>query len=168
MALTHIAIGAAVLIGLTASTFLLPRIVTVERSAQVTATPANIIARAASNTGYQTFNPYRTADPALKIDPFGPEHGVGSGFHFEGKDGKGSQTVAAVTETSVTYAIDMGAMGQPTQILSARPNANGSDVTWTVEADMGMNPIARVIGLFMDGFMGKTLEQGLTNLDAAS
>ena len=160
-------ISAAAICALTAATYLLPRHITVERSATIGATPSDILTLAASNSGYQAFNPYKTADPDLKIEHFGPERGVGSGFAFDGKDGKGTQVVADITDSRVTYAIDLGAMGKPTQKITATPGANGTHVVWSVEADMGLNPIARVIGLFMDGMMGKTLDQGLINLEQA-
>ncbi|MEO0390294.1 MAG: SRPBCC family protein [Pseudomonadota bacterium] len=161
-------IAAAALGGLAVATYLLPRHVTVQRSAVVGAAPSDVLSMAASFDGYQRFNPYRSADPELKITPFGPPSGVGSGFAFDGKDGKGTQTVASITDTAVTYAIDMGPMGQPTQVLQATPSAQGSEVTWTMNADMGFNPVFRVFGLFMDGMMGKTLDQGLANLAAAN
>ncbi|MEM8576577.1 MAG: SRPBCC family protein [Pseudomonadota bacterium] len=169
MAIANIALVAACAVGgLTAATYLLPRHVTVERSSKMRADPAQILAQAASFDGFDAINPYRTADPALKITPFGPPSGVGSGFAFEGKDGKGTQTVAAISDTAVTYAIDMGAMGQPVQTLRAVPASQGAEVTWTMQADMGFNPVFRVFGLFMDGMMGKTLDQGLANLAAAN
>ncbi|MGB7318440.1 MAG: SRPBCC family protein [Planktotalea sp.] len=166
--LTTAAIGAGVLAAALLATQLLPREVTVLRSAQVQASPSDVIALLASNEGYQKINPYKSSDPALKITLFGPSSGVGSGFHFDGKDGKGSQTVSAVTDSSVRYDIDMGAMGQPKQIVEVRPSAGGSAVEWRMEADLGRNPIARIFGLFMDGMIGKTLDQGLSNLNTAA
>jgi Polyketide cyclase / dehydrase and lipid transport len=167
MTLTQIAIwGGAALVAITAGTYLLPRHVQVERSAKVAADPSAILALAASNEGYQRFNPYKTMDANLKIEMFGPQTGVGSGFKFDGKDGKGSSTVTAVTADRVEYQIDLGSMGQPKQTLKVTPTTGGSDVVWTMDADMGMNPIGRVIGLFLDGMMGKTLETGLANLSA--
>lgn len=165
---TTAAIGAGVIAAALVGTQLLPREVTVLRTAQVQASPSEVIALLASNEGYQKINPYKASDPDLKITLFGPTNGVGSGFHFDGKDGKGSQTVAAVTDTSVRFDIDMGAMGQPKQIVEVRPSAGGSAVEWRMEADLGRNPIARVFGLFMDGMIGKTLDQGLTNLNTAA
>ncbi len=160
--------GAGILALATAATYLIPSKVQVERTAIIDANPQTILQLAASNTGYQAFNPYKASDPNLKITPFGPESGVGSGFHFDGKEGKGSQTVAAVTDTSVTYDIDLGPMGQPTQSLTVTPTANGTQVTWRMETDMGMNPIFRVFGLFMDAMIGKTFEAGLANLAKAT
>ncbi len=165
---TTLTIGAGAIALAAAATFLLPRDVSVARTALIDADPQAILDLAASNTGFQAFNPYKSADPDLKIEPFGPEAGVGSGFRFEGKDGTGTQTVAAVTDDSVVYAIDLGPMGQPTQTIRVRPTDEGTEVTWTVEADMGLNPVFRVFGLFMDGMMGKTFDQGLANLADAT
>ncbi|MEM6324226.1 MAG: SRPBCC family protein [Pseudomonadota bacterium] len=153
---------------LSAATFALPRHISVERSAVLNASAEDVLALAASNEGYQAFNPYRSMDPKLKIEMFGPENGIGSGFRFNGKDGKGTQTVANITGDTVTYAIDMGFLGKPTQAIRAVPVAEGTEVTWRVDSDMGFNPIFRVFGLFMDGMMGRTFELGLENLREAA
>ena len=158
----------AAIVAILLATYLLPRTVVVTRTAYVAAKPADILARAASTDGFQTFNPYCTTDPDLKITPFGPASGVDAGFRFEGKEGKGTQTITAVTDTSVTYLIDLGAMGKPVQVIAAKPSKEGSEVTWSVTSDMGMNPIFRVFGLFMDRMLGKTYELGLKNLKAVS
>ena len=102
--------------------------------------PQAILALAASHTGYQAFNPYQDFDPELKITPFGPASGVGSGFAFDSKDGTGSQTVAAVS---------------------------AQQVIWSMDADMGVNPLLRVMGLLMNDIMGATFEHGLSNLEEA-
>lgn len=147
---------------------LLPRKVVVTRQADVSLRPEDVIARVASTEGFQTFNPYCTTDPDLKITPFGPAAGVGSGFRFEGKEGKGTQTVTDVTATRVTHLIDLGAMGKPVQTIEAKETETGARVTWTVTSDMGFNPIFRIFGLFMDRMLGKTYELGLKNIAALS
>lgn len=88
--------------------------VAVTRTGLVTAEPREIVALAVSNSGCQRLNPYLSADPDLRIVPFGPDPGVGSGFRFDGKDGRGEQIAVAVEENAVRYAIDLGPMGQPT------------------------------------------------------
>lgn len=160
--------GGCLLVVAVIGTFFLPRHIHIERQATLAGTPQAVIALAASNRGYQKFNPYLSTDPDLKISLFGPQRGVGSGFRFDGKEGKGRQTVAAVTENSVRYDIDLGAMGKPTQKIVAEARPEGTRVVWSMDADLGMNPIARVVGLFMDGMIGKTFERGLSNLDAAT
>lgn len=145
---------------------LLPRKVVVSRHAVVDLRPEEVIARVASTEGFQSFNPYCTTDPELKITPFGPASGVSSGFRFEGKEGKGTQTVTEVTATKVTHLIDLGAMGKPVQTIEATPMGGGARVTWSVASDMGFNPVFRIFGLFMDRMLGKTYELGLKNMAA--
>ncbi|MDP3273550.1 MAG: SRPBCC family protein [Deltaproteobacteria bacterium] len=159
--------GAGTLAALAAGTMFLRRRVRVERVSVIDAAPADILALAASNAGYQKFNPYKKADPALKIELFGPSSGVGSGFTFDGKDGKGTAVISNVTAERVDYALDLGVMGKPQQSLVVVPDGKGSKVTWTMTADMGMNPIGRVMGMLMDGIVGPTFESGLKSLNAA-
>ena len=111
----------AIIAAITLIALLLPRKVIVTRQADVAMRPEEIIALVSSTEGFQTFNPYCTTDPELKITPIGVAEGIGSGFRFEGKEGKGTQTVTAVTETSVTHLIDLGAMGKPVQTIEATP-----------------------------------------------
>jgi len=160
-----IALGtAAALTIATAATFALPRHVTIERSAMMDAAPDAVIELAASNSGYQSFNPYRDLDPNLQVELFGPSSGVGSGFSFESKDGAGLQTVAAVEPGRVTFDLDLGPLGQPTQAISAMTVDGTTEVTWTMDMDLGMNPVFRVMGLFMDGMIGSNFELGLANI----
>ena len=158
---TYTACGLA---ALAVATLALPRLVTIERSAMIDAAPEAVIELAASNTGYQRFNPYKDLDPNLQVEMFGPETGVGSGFSFESKDGVGQQTVASVTADQVIFDIDLGPLGQPTQAISAVAIDGATEVTWSMDMDLGMNPVFRVMGLFMDGMIGPNFELGLANI----
>ena len=169
MTLVQILAGSAAVIAvLAAGTLLLPRHVHVERQAIIETDARTVLALAASGEGYQRFNPYKSTDPDLSITLYGPASGVGSGFHFAGKDGKGSQTVAAVTGDAVHFDIDLGPMGKPRQTIRAAARDDGTQVTWSMQADMGFNPIGRVMGLFMDRMVGPTFERGLANLETAA
>lgn len=164
MTIVYTILAIVALIALAA--LLLPRTVVVTRKTDVDMAPEALIACVASTSGFQTFNPYCTTDPELKIEAFGPDSGVGSGFRFEGKEGKGTQTVTDVSATKVTHLIDLGALGKPVQTIEASPKGDGAHVTWTVTSDMGYNPVFRIFGLFMDRMLGKTYELGLRNMAA--
>lgn len=166
MALSHyLATGVALTVLPVLSTFTLAETALVERSRVIDAQPADLYALVASNVGYQRFNPYCDTDPDLQIDLFGPSTGVGSGFAFSGKEGTGTQTVAAVVENRrVTYAVDLGMMGQPTQHILLEPVDGGTRVVWEVHTSAGLNPMKRIANLFMDRLVGDTLERGLENL----
>ena len=158
---TYTACGMA---ALAVAALALPRHVSIERTAIINAAPEAVIELAASNTGYQAFNPYKDLDPNLSVEMFGPASGVGSGFSFESKDGAGQQTVASVTTDQVVFDLDLGPLGQPTQAISAVAVDGATEVTWSMDMDLGMNPVFRVMGLFMDGMIGPNFELGLANI----
>jgi len=158
---TYTACGVA---ALAVAALALPRHVSIERTAVIDAAPEAVIELAASNTGYQAFNPYKDLDPNLQVEMFGPASGVGSGFSFESKDGAGQQMVAAVTSEQVVFDLDLGALGQPTQAISAIAVDGATEVTWTMDMDLGLNPVFRVMGLFMDGMIGPNFELGLAKI----
>ena len=158
---TYTACGVA---ALAVATLALPRHVNIERTAMIDASPEAVIELAASNTGYQAFNPYKDLGPNLQVQMFGPASGVGSGFSFESKDGAGQQTVASVTSDRVIFDLDLGPLGQPTQAISAVAIDGATEVTWTMDMDLGMNPVFRVMGLFMDDMIGPNFELGLANI----
>ncbi|MEO0386611.1 MAG: SRPBCC family protein [Pseudomonadota bacterium] len=149
---------------LAAATQVLPRHVSIARSAMIVAPPEAVLELAASNSGYQRFNPYRDLDPGLQVELFGPVSGVGSGFAFESKDGAGRQSVASVTADRVVFNLDLGPLGRPTQSIAAVALGDATKVTWTMDMDLGMNPLFRVLGLFMDGMIGPNFELGLANI----
>jgi uncharacterized protein YndB with AHSA1/START domain len=163
---SYLQIGAIAAAVIVAAPFLLPSSKTVERSRLVKASPEAVYAAVASTAGYQTFNPYKDLDPKLKVTPFGPEAGVGAGFAFESKDGKGKSTISAVEPNrSVTFQIDLGFMGKPVQTIRLAPENGGTRVTWSVTSHFGLNPMGRVFGLFMDKVLGPHYELGLKNMD---
>lgn len=158
--------GALALIALVP--YALPASVTIEREAVINAPPAKVYGLLKSAEGFQTFNPWTDADPALEITLSGPDTGIGSAFTFKGKDGEGTQTITALDpDRSVVTEIDLGPMGKPVQSFTLEPSGDGVRVIWSTTADFGLNPIGRVMGLFMDGQLGPVYEQGLKNLATA-
>ena len=159
-----IAIIGVVLGGAIASGFLAPDHVVIQRDIQTSATPAAVLQLASSGSAYQSFNPYKASDPDLKITLQGPASGIGSGFAFDGKDGKGSQTITGQTESRVDYQINIDGMGSPTQAIATTATSQGTHVEWSMRMEFGNNPVMRLMGLIMPAMMGPTLEQGLSNL----
>ncbi|MEM6731077.1 MAG: SRPBCC family protein [Myxococcota bacterium] len=160
-------VAAAGLLGLGVLALLaLPTRTRVERTTAIEASPESIYALLSSNSGFQRFNPYCDTDPELRIELYGPQRGVGSAFRFAGKEGRGTQTITAVDENrSVTMEIDLGMMGRPTQQFLLAPSQGGTEVTWRVDMDFGLNLFGRLFGLFANSYLGKIYERGLGNLD---
>jgi hypothetical protein len=149
--------------------FTLPAVRRFERARLIPARPADVFARLDGAAGYQSFNPFKAADPQLAIEIFGPARGIGSGFHFKGRQGSGTQTLVALDQNrSATYRIDMGAFGVSTHTFMVAAAETGSQVTWRVEAEFGANPAKRVFGAMMERFLGPICEDGLARLDTAT
>jgi hypothetical protein len=162
---TYLAIGGAAIAVIAAVPFLLPAKARVERTAVVAATPQAIFPLISSSEGFNRFNPFRDRDPNLQIAYSGPGEGPGASFAWTGKEGSGSQTISEVVDgRRVVMQLDLGSMGRPVQAFTLEPAKDGTRVTWSLDADFGMNPVARVFGLFMDGMLGPLYVQGLENL----
>ena len=152
---TAIITGGVVLAAIIALPFALPSSKTVERTATIKADQETIYTMIASPRAYQKFNPYRDTDPNLKIEFNSIEQGIGAGFSFEGKEGKGTQTITALEENKkISMLIDLGPMGQPVQTFTLSPSENGTKVVWSTTSEFGMNPIGRVFGLFFGEYVG--------------
>ncbi len=158
--------GSAVALG-SLATFVLPGERIVERSRDIDASSHEVFELLKSNAGYQQFNPWCDTDPELEVTLFGPQEGVGSGFSFAGKEGKGKQVIASLEENrEVVVDIDLGLMGQPvTTFRLESTGAHTTRVTWSTRMRFGMNPLKRVFGIFADGMLGSTYERGLDNLN---
>lgn len=163
-----IAITGLVLGGVVTSGFLAPDYVVIKRQAVTNASPQAVLRLASSRDGYQTFNPYKATDPNLKITPFGPESGVGAGFGFDGKEGKGSQTIVGQSSDRIDYQIKIDGMGAPTQAIQVKQANKTTHVEWSMRMEFGNNPALRLMGLMMPSMMGPTLENGLNNLTKAA
>ena len=55
-------------------------------------------------------------------------------------------------------------MGTARAAFTLEPSGTGTLVTWTLVADMGLNPVGRWMGLMMDRWVGTDYERGLINL----
>ncbi len=161
--------GGLVLAAIIAIPFALPSSKTVERSATIQANQHDLFAMIASPREYQKFNPYHDTDPDLEIKFNEVEQGIGAGFAFKGKEGKGIQTITALEEDKkVTMLIDLGSMGKPVQTFTLSPAEGGTKVVWSTTSEFGMNPIGRVFGLFLENMLGETYERGLKNMEKAA
>ena len=79
--------------------------------------------------------------------------------------GDGTQEITLSEENAlVETALDFGDMGLAKAAFLLESQGEATTVTWTLETDMGLNPIARYMGLMMDGWVGGDYETGLASL----
>lgn len=150
---------------------LLPRQVDVSRSIVVDAPSGAIWPLVSDLRRFNDWSPWAAIDPAgTTYVVEGPESGVGQRliWHSEHPDvGSGRQEIVEVDPgRSVTARLEFGEIGEAQASIILTPAGRGTEVTWDFDTDLGMNPVTRWLGLFVDGWVGKDYETGLERLKA--
>lgn len=147
---------------------LLPREVTVERTATVNAPAATIFPYVNSMQQTEKWSPWLDIDPDVRLSYSGPETGVGNRLEWQSdhpRVGNGSQEIiASEPDTRVDTALDFGDMGTAQAHFVLEPRGESTEVTWGFVTDTGMNPLMRWMGLMMDRWVGADYEKGLARL----
>ena len=142
---------------------------TMARSQQIAAAPDKLYALIAAPKAWKGWSAWNKRDPAMEITYSGPEIGPGAVWAWKSKtEGNGRMTFTASTPPGkVDYELffpDFDSTSTGSFIIEAKDG--GSLVTWTMNGDMGKNPINRWMGLFMDRLVGPDFESGLKGLKA--
>jgi effector-binding domain-containing protein len=149
--------------------FLLPREARVERSIIIDRPASVIFPVINSFERFGEWSPWQELDPNLKVTVSGQRAGVGAKYSWTGNDkvGIGTQEISASEPNkSVTNDLDFGDMGRSKAVMSLTPEGSGTRVNWTLDSDLGTNPLFRYFGLLMDRMVGKDYERGLAKLKA--
>ena len=155
---------------LAAAAFALPREVTVARSVSIAAPPAKVFPYVNSLQKFTEWSPWAAMDPKMKVTHEGAAEGVGAKMTWVSENGQVGTGVQEITESvpdeRVVSQVAFGGMAPAGAYFDLEPEGEGTLVTWTIEMDMGMNPIGRWMGLTMDGMVGKDFDKGLASLKA--
>jgi len=157
------------LIVLLGGAYLQPRIVHVERAVLVDRPPDAVFPLVNSLHRFNEWSPWQAYDPQMRMTYSGPESGVGARMEWSGnsKVGHGSQEITASDKDArVVSTIDFGEQGPAEAAFKLTPVAGQTQVSWSLEIDMGNNPIGRYMGLLMDRNVGPDYERGLEQLKA--
>jgi len=141
----------------------------IERSVVVNAAPDKPYALVAEPRRWKEWTVWNQRDPAMKIEYFGAASGAGSGWAWKSaSEGDGRMTLSAAEPgRQVAYDLYFPDMDSTsTGTLRFAPEGAATRVTWTMDGDMGTNPIGHWFGLVMDNMVGKDFDAGLARLKA--
>ncbi len=146
--------------------FFLPREVSVTQKGMVHA-PADYVFDDFNNLkNWQSWNYWNAQDPAMTVTYGDVVEGVGAAYAWNGTV-NGSGTIR-ITESKpderVTTAIDFGGNAAK-GIYSLVSWGDSTQVTMTLTADLGSNPIGRWIGIFMQMEIDKAFTYSLEKLE---
>jgi len=164
-----LALGLFVLVtGFVLVAYLLPRNVIVERQVTIAAAPSEIFPLVNSLQRTTEWSPWIVRDPDMTVTYEGPAAGVGNVMIWTSivdSVGNGRQEIVESVENArVATLLDFGDMGTARAWIELEETEGGTEITWGLDADMGMNPIGRWMGLTMDRLVGPDYEAGLANL----
>ena len=152
--------------------YALPRSVTVERTVVIAATPDQVFPYVNSLQRTEEWSPWLALDPDTKLEYSGPGEGVGNRLEWSSdheRVGSGTQEItASIPDKRVETALDFGAMGAATAYFNLEAKGDGTEVTWGLVSNLGINPVARWMGLMLDNWIGADYEKGLANLAAVA
>jgi effector-binding domain-containing protein len=145
---------------------MLPRHARVERSVVINRPASLIFAAVNSFQLFSRWSPWQDLDPNMHQSAQGPRDGVGAKLVWSGNDKVGSgtqQITGAVPDRSVASDLDFG-NGVAKSLLTLTADGPATRVAWTLDIDMGANPIGHYVGLTMDRMIGPDFARGLSNL----
>jgi carbon monoxide dehydrogenase subunit G len=146
----------------------LPRQIHVERSIAVNAPPAAVFGIVNGFARFNEYSPWFEADPSATYTYEGPATGVGAKMSWASEDrgvGSGSQQIVkSEPPRSVQSRLEFGGDGTAFATWTIDAVDGGSNVTWALDTDLGMNPAMRYMGLAFDRLIGRDYERGLARL----
>ncbi|MEP7300497.1 MAG: SRPBCC family protein [Caldimonas sp.] len=166
---------AGVLVGLVvlllAVGFFLPGTFKVVRSTEIAAPAEKVYALVADPRGWKQWSAWNKRDPQMQITYSGPPSGAGAKWEWKSaSQGDGAMTfTAAEPARRVAFDLYFPDFGTTSRgELSFEPKGSATRVTWTMNGDMGKNPLYHWFALAADGMVGKDFEEGLAGLKAAA
>jgi len=163
----NIIIGVVVFIAVVVGVaFVLPQKVHVERSTIIAASPDQVFAVVNDLTRAKEWGPWYKRDPNMQLTFEGPPAGVGAKLKWNSAaEGEGSQEIIESEPfQTLKTKLDFGQQGTAIATFQLATVEGGTKVTWSMDTDVGMNPVMRYMGLMFDTWVGEDYEEGLANL----
>ncbi len=150
--------------------FFLPAKVHVERTMIINAKPEAVFNMVNDLKNWNSWSPWNRIDTAMKITYGEISEGKGASYSWTSNHKNVGNGDLKILESMPfeSIAVELNFMGQGTALggYKFEPEGEKTKMTWSMDSDMGMNPIGRFFGLFIDKMVGRDFEKGLKNIDS--
>lgn len=146
---------------------LLPATFKVVRSVSIAAPPDKVYALVADPRAWARWSVWNLRDPKMRVEYSGAPSGAGAVWAWKSESqGDGRMTfTAAEAPARVAFDLYFPDFGTTSKgELSFAPEDAGTRVSWTMNGDMGRNPVYHWFALFSEKMIGPDFEGGLANL----
>jgi uncharacterized protein YndB with AHSA1/START domain len=149
--------------------YFLPGTFTVVRSVEIAAAPEKVYGLVADPRAWKAWSAWNRRDPQMQVTYSGPPSGAGAKWEWKSaSQGDGAMTLTAAEPARRVafdlYFPDFGTTSKGE--LRFEPKGGATRVTWTMNGDMGANPLYHWFALGADGMVGKDFDEGLAGLKA--
>ena len=148
----------------------MPSEVKVSRTAVVNAPIEVVYAQANNLNNFHAWDPWGKIDPNAEFIIDETYAGVGASMSWKSEDANVGNGTITITEAVPFEKVntDLSFDGEPMGNggFTFEEVEGGTKVQWWMTTDMGMNPIGRIMGNFMDAMVGPMFEQGLAEMGA--
>ncbi len=141
----------------------------VERSIEVGVPADAAFEQVNTLRNWEQWSPWHKIDPQMILTYSGPDGGPGSSYNWFSKhsdvgDG-GFRIISTQPYKTIDAEMQFGPDNKATTHYAFDQTANGTRITWSMESEMGMNPIDKYFGImFLDKYVGADFERGLNNM----
>ena len=137
------------------------------RSTRIETEPARVHALLDDFREWQKWSPWEGLDDNLHREYTGPDHGVGSTYHWSGnkKAGEGEMAITESTPRSVVVDLEFLKPFKASNVtrFDLTPSGHGTDVTWTMAGER--SAVMGIMGkVYFDKAIGKDFDKGLAAL----
>lgn len=150
--------------------YFLPQAGHVERSIIIERPASQVFDMVNSFQRFDEWSPWHRKDQAKQTELSGAEHGFGATHRWSSTDPNIGSAEQRIIESDpyrvVKIAHDWDRFGKATVSFRFKPVDLGVQTTWAYDIDLGMNPIMRYRGLYMDSAIGEDFQMGLMRLKA--
>jgi effector-binding domain-containing protein len=149
--------------------FFLPAKVELSRNITIQAPPAVVFKQINVLTEWGHWSPWHKIDTAMQITYSSPAEGTNAYYDWKSTHsdvGNGRLTILNASPNQIIDCqMDFEGFGSSYSNFLLEETKEGTQVTWSFDTDMGMNPIGRWMGLLMmKSAIGKDFEKGLADL----
>jgi uncharacterized protein YndB with AHSA1/START domain len=166
-----LAVVGAIALALVVGGFFVPSRYQVERDTLIAAPPAKVFDYLVEPRKWTLWSAWSRRDPRMRIVYGGPPFGMGARWSWESaSQGDGSMEFIAIDpDRRIDYALVMPAFNMRSiGSLRLAPEGAGTRVTWSMEGDVGPNPLKHYLAAAMDRMVGPDFQEGLANLKAVA
>ncbi len=164
-------VGALIVVAVVGA-YVLPREPVVTRSVAIAAPAATVFPLVADLRRFPEWSPWFATDPDIVLIYTGPTDGVGQTVSWESRlptVGSGRETITASRpDSSVAMTIEFADQGTAEAWFELTAEGATTRVVWGFRTDLGLNPVNRYSGLWIDGIVGPDFERGLARLKAVA